>query len=196
MVYEPNRDNLVLLGGHDDNGILQDTWTWRAGYDFGSVNVGSTSAQGAVVFTFTSGGTIGGAGLWNSQNFGAPGTGTCLTGGPTFSTGKSCTINVTFSPQSAGPSYGALVLYNNAEAVIATAYIQGTGVNGQVAFSPSATSILGGGFSNPYGIAMDSSGNIYVGDTYSNAVKVMAPGCASSSCVTTGLIRAMGGLGS
>jgi large repetitive protein len=44
---------------------------------------------------------------------------------------------------------------------------------------------LGGGFSSPAGVAVDRSGNVYVGDTYNYAVKEMPAGCTSSSCVTT-----------
>jgi hypothetical protein len=44
---------------------------------------------------------------------------------------------------------------------------------------------LGGGFNFPAGVAVDASGNVYVADSYNNAVKEMPAGCASSSCVTT-----------
>ena len=44
---------------------------------------------------------------------------------------------------------------------------------------------LGGGFSYPYGVAVDASGNVYVADSGNNVVKEIPPGCASSSCVTT-----------
>jgi len=42
---------------------------------------------------------------------------------------------------------------------------------------------LGGGFSNPEGVAVDGSGNVYVADTSNSAVKEMPADCASSSCV-------------
>jgi CSLREA domain-containing protein len=55
----------------------------------------------------------------------------------------------------------------------------------------------GGGFNNVTGVAVDGSGNVYVSEAYStpyefgngdfanvSVVKVMPPGCASSSCVT------------
>jgi ribosomal protein S11 len=51
--------------------------------------------------------------------------------------------------------------------------------------SSSCVSTLGGGFSAPYGVAVDASGNVYVADTGNSAVKEMPAGCASSSCVTT-----------
>jgi sugar lactone lactonase YvrE len=44
---------------------------------------------------------------------------------------------------------------------------------------------LGGGYGNPVSVAMDSSGNVYVADLSNSAVKKVALGCTSSSCVTT-----------
>ena len=49
----------------------------------------------------------------------------------------------------------------------------------------SCVTTLGGGFSYPYGVAVDGAGNIYVADYLRQQVKEMPPGCASSSCVTT-----------
>ena len=44
---------------------------------------------------------------------------------------------------------------------------------------------LGGGFSAPQDVAVDGKGNVYVADTGNNAVKEIAPGCGSASCVVT-----------
>jgi sugar lactone lactonase YvrE len=44
---------------------------------------------------------------------------------------------------------------------------------------------LGGGFSGPSGVALDSSGNVYVADTLNSAVKKIPVGCISATCVTT-----------
>jgi predicted outer membrane repeat protein len=51
--------------------------------------------------------------------------------------------------------------------------------------SSSCVTTLGGGFRDPFGVAVDGSGNVYVVDNGKNAVTVMANTCASSSCVTT-----------
>jgi hypothetical protein len=55
----------------------------------------------------------------------------------------------------------------------------------QTASFSDAIATLGGGFSNPSGVAVDGSGNVYVADYNNSAVKEMPAGCASSSCVTT-----------
>lgn len=54
--------------------------------------------------------------------------------------------------------------------------------------SYTTTNVLGGGygeFLNPYGLAVDRHGNVFIGDYNDSAVKMMAPNCFSNSCVTT-----------
>ena len=50
--------------------------------------------------------------------------------------------------------------------------------------SSSCVTSLGGGFSEPSGVAVDGSGNVYVADNF-DGVKEMPPGCGSASCVTS-----------
>src|ERR1700683_1299018 len=58
-------------------------------------------------------------------------------------------------------------------------------LHAETAYFSGAVATLGGGFSYPYAVAVDKSGNIYVGDAGNFAVKEMPQSCASSSCVTT-----------
>ncbi len=60
-------------------------------------------------------------------------------------------------------------------------------LHAQTAHFAGAVTTLGGGFYSPSGVAVDSSGNVYVADSSSvkGAVYEMPAGCASSSCVTT-----------
>ena len=51
--------------------------------------------------------------------------------------------------------------------------------------SSSCVTMLGGGFNLPFGVAVDGSGNIYVGDTGKYVMKEMPSGCAASTCVIT-----------
>jgi streptogramin lyase len=44
---------------------------------------------------------------------------------------------------------------------------------------------LGGKLANPYGVAVDGSGNVYVADQGHSAVKEIPPNCSSSTCVIT-----------
>jgi streptogramin lyase len=58
-------------------------------------------------------------------------------------------------------------------------------VHAQTAYFSGVVEILGGGFTNPIGTAVDPSGNVYVADASHNAVKEIPAGCASSTCVVT-----------
>jgi len=111
------------------------------------------------------------------------GSGTCAI--TTYSEGATCTVTVTFSPTHPGPRLGAVKLLDGSGNLLATEYVTAIGVSPQVIFSPSVQSALGGGFSQPYGVATDSSGNVYLADQAHNAVKKIPSGCVSSSCVLT-----------
>jgi streptogramin lyase len=111
------------------------------------------------------------------------GSGTCAA--TTYGSSASCTVNVTFTPAHPGPRYGAVEVLDGSGNLLATQYITAIGVSPQLTFSPDVQSSLGGGFSQPGGVATDSSGNIYVADQANNAVKKIPAGCSTSSCVTT-----------
>jgi hypothetical protein len=125
-------------------------------------------------FTFDTAGTLGSMAALTQGvtglDFADAGTGTCKAN-TAYAAGQICTINVIFTPKFAGTRNGAAVLYNTAGIVIATGYAQGTGVGPQIAFPQGALSTLSNGLNNPTGVAVDGSGNIYVADPGSNAVK-------------------------
>ena len=134
--------------------------------DFGPVPIGTTSVPQAATFKFLAGGTIGAPQI---LTMGAPnldyadaGGGSCAAG--TYSTGDTCTVNVTLTPLYAGARKGAVVLADTDGNVIATAYIQGIGTGPQVVFSNTTTKLLAdglGGMGNTHGLAVDGAGNIF-----------------------------------
>jgi large repetitive protein len=165
------------------------------GANFFTVPVGQNTTE-TLTFTFTAGGTIG-APLVLMQ--GAPnldftdlGTGSCTTNGTSYSynPGDTCTVDVQFAPQYPGTRHGAANLVDSLGGVIASAYLYGTGTGPQVIYpsnhyDPVISALGSGGFGQPWGVALDGIGNVYVADRGGDEVKVMSSGCANSTCVAT-----------
>src|SRR5580698_1756201 len=110
-----------------------------------------------------------------NKDFTDAGTGSCTTNGTThsYAVGDSCTVVVSFTPAHPGSRYGAVQLSSNG-AVIATGNDFGTGTGPQITFGPGTLSTLAqtnGNFSEPFGVAVDGSGNVFVADTGNNLVK-------------------------
>ncbi|MGP8259549.1 MAG: MBG domain-containing protein [Acidobacteriaceae bacterium] len=157
--------------------------------NFGSEAVGSTTASQPLYFSIGASTTVSSIGILTGGASGldyADGGGSTCTA-KTYSSTTNCVVNVKFTPKAAGTRNGAVVFYDGST-VLATAYLKGTGTGPQIAFPSNDTPFpLGGGFVYPNGVAVDgnSNGNVYVADTFHNAVKEMPQGCASSSCVST-----------
>ena len=106
---------------------------------FGSVNVGTKSPAATIPVTFVMAGTLGSTAVLSQGapglDFADAGTGTC-TANTAYVAGQTCTVNVTFTPKFAGTRYGAVQLKDISGNVIATRYLQGTGVGPQMNFLP------------------------------------------------------------
>jgi streptogramin lyase len=161
----------------------------KSGGNFGTVNVGVSSTYWVTsLFTFDSGGTLastaaltqGAQGL----DFNLSESGSCVIA-EIYNVGDSCGVDVWFTPRFPGSRYGGVQL-SSPSGPIATAYLQGAGLGPELVFPGNpAVQTLGGDFYEPFGVAVDGSGNVYVADQGHNLVKEMPAGCPSSSCVTT-----------
>ncbi len=128
-----------------------------------TVTLGAPVTLGSTTVT-----TQGSAGL----DFQNTGTGTCIAN-TAYNAGQTCTVNVLFTPSFAGMRYGGVVLHDAAGNVIATAYLQGTGVGPQINFLPGTERIVTSastGATCPYAIAVDGSANIYIADCVNNVI--------------------------
>ena len=150
------------------------------GVNLGSSAVGTATAPQTLIFNFTNttGTTIGApvalTGGATGKDFASATGGTCNTTA-SYGTGddatSSCTVNVTVKPAAAGLRTGAVELTTTSGAVIATAYVYGTGNGPQVAFLPGVQStIVGSGLDFPLYVAVDGSGNLYIADFDNRAV--------------------------
>jgi len=133
-----------------------------SGASFGTVNAGTTSAPVTLNFTFTTAGKLGGTAVLTQGiaglDFAAASGGTC-TANTTYAAGQTCTVKVAFTPGAAGARNGAAVLYGSTGNVIATGYVQGTGVAPQVNFLPATQSVVYSGSSSiaPQAVAVDAA---------------------------------------
>jgi len=144
--------------------------------NFGAVNIGTASPVIPLTFTVVNGGTLGSTAVLTQGatglDFADAGSDTCAPN-TAYTAGQTCTVNVTFTPRFAGTRNGAVVLDDINGNVLATGYLQGTGVGPQIAFQPGAPSTLVG-FNMPSGVAVDGSGDVYVADFGSNVLEIQA----------------------
>ena len=148
----------------------------------------------SLTYTFASAATLGSpvAMTEGALNLDFAVTGGTCSAGASFSTGNTCTVNLTFTPKVSGLRRGALLLTNQAGGTVAMVYLSGIGSGPQVALlagntlGPGSEISIGGGFAAPLGIAVDGAGNTYIADNgTANSVKKVPAGCTSASCVVT-----------
>jgi hypothetical protein len=166
--------------------------------NFGPENIGTTSPAIPMTFTFDTAGTLGSMAVLTQGvtglDFANAGTGSCKAN-TAYTAGQTCIINVTFTPRYAGSRYGAAVLYNSTGSVIATGYVQGSGVGPQVNFLPGAQSVLPAiSLNAPYGVAVDGGGNVYILDTNNSRVvkETLSADNYTQSTVATGIAVGFG----
>ena len=178
----------------------------RSSGNFGPVNVGSSAGPVSMLFQFYGGsGTLsltgtqvltGGA---TGLDFAGADSGNCSTSNP-YSPGDFCWVDVDFTPQYPGTRMGAVQLLGTSGAVLANGYVNGMGMGPQInylyipQFFSNDVIRVAGSFSpynltNPFGAAVDYSGNVYVVDYNNNALykETLSAGTYTQSTVATGL---------
>ena len=96
--------------------------------------------------------------------------------GTTYTAGQICSVGFNFTPTHPGLRYGGITLTSSSGALLANSYIYGYGDGPQVIWTPGAQSMLGSGFNQPSGVAIDANGDIYVSDRGSEIVKEIPAG--------------------
>ena len=141
-----------------------------------TTTVGAISATQTAYVSMTTAGTLstisvltqGATGL----DFQMISGGTCTVGTP-YGVGQACTVEYSFAPTRPWIRYGGIALFDASGNLLGNVYLNGTGTGPQMPLSPASAvpGTLGSGFNGPTGIAVDSSGNVYVTDTQNNALK-------------------------
>jgi DNA-binding beta-propeller fold protein YncE len=106
-------------------------------------------------------------------------------------------VNVTFTPTLAGTRYGAVELLDGSGNVLATAYLQGMGIGSMTNFLPGTESAIpSSSLANPFGVAIDGSGGVYIADTGNNRVlkETFSSGSYAESTVTTSALTDPSGI--
>jgi len=153
---------------------------------FGHVRLGSSTAVTlTLVFTTSGSGGLGGVKVFTSgiQNLDfTSGTDTTCTS----STGPSteCTVEVSFLPTAPGLRNGSVVLYDTGINPILTVPLYAWADSPVAALAPNTGTVVSTGgrtLSDPFQVALDGAGNIYVGDySNSNVIKIPAGGGAGT----------------
>ncbi|MGD0631821.1 MAG: choice-of-anchor D domain-containing protein [Terracidiphilus sp.] len=174
-----------------------------SGVNFAFENIGATSAPQPLTFTFDSSITLGSVSVLTQGvtglDFTNAGSGTCAPNAE-FIAGQTCTVNVTFTPRYAGTRDGAVVLNGTNGNVIATGYLRGSGVGPQVNFLPNTESTVAsqssGGLLEPYGVAVDGGGNIYIADTGNNRIvkETLSAGSYTQGTIPTSSLSSPSGV--
>jgi sugar lactone lactonase YvrE len=143
--------------------------------NFGAVNLGTTSPAQVLTYSFVAAETLGSTAVLTQGaaglDFADAGTGTCKAG-VSFAAGKTCTVDVKFTPKFAGARSGAAELLDGSGNVLATGYLQGTGVGPQVNFAPGTMSTVATAANvvmddtDVLAVAVDGSGNVYIADQW------------------------------
>ncbi len=180
----------------------------RSAGNFGLVNVNSATGPINMLFQFYGGSEGAMLSLTGTQvvtggatglDFTDAGSGNCSTSNP-YSAGDFCWVDVDFTPQYPGTRMGAVQLLGTSGAVLANGYVNGMGLGPQINYFYPAEFFeyyvirVAGSFSpydltNPFGTAVDYSGNVYVVDYNNNAVykETLSGGTYTQSTVATGL---------
>ena len=157
---------------------------------FGQLDVGASSGISITLpFTIGAGATLGSVQALTlgsqSQDF-VLGAGTSCGNG---TTNQTCNVEVTFLPLAAGLRRGAVALFDQSSAFLATVPIYGTGGAPLAALSPGTANTLSTGgvsLNAPFQAAIDGAGNIYVANYGGSNVVKIAAGGGSASVVSTG----------
>src|SRR5208282_5696441 len=107
----------------------------------------------------------------------------------------SCSVEVMFLPMAPGLRMGSVVLYDTDMNPILTVPLYGWGDSPLATLSPNTGTVINAGgltLSNPYQVALDGAGNLFIGDHQNNRILVVTPTGVVSVLSITGLSPALG----
>lgn len=183
--------------------------------------VGTTSSAVAVTVTSQGAGTVSTVGVLTQGqgglDFAAVASGSTCPAKVFSAANQTCTESVAFTPAYPGLRMGAVVLLDNSNNVLGTAYLSGLGQGGLAVLMPgnllelagvfkeTGTAVNGGPANQqdlyePSSVSLDGAGNVYIADSDNNQVRMICAGANSSiiagvSCSKAGIIVEVAGNG-
>src|ERR1700733_15034062 len=172
----------------------------KSAVGFGHISLGSSTPT-SLVLNFLVGYPVEGLGGVNVFTSGTQNldfqivSGANTTCGSSSTSGTTCTVEVSFLPTAPGLRNGALVLYDPDSNPILTVPLYGFGDAPLATLSPNTGSVISTGslpLNDPYQVALDSAGNMYIADHQNSRILVVAPGGIVSVLNITGLSPSLG----
>ncbi|MEO7043291.1 MAG: hypothetical protein ABI035_13600, partial [Gemmatimonadaceae bacterium] len=166
--------------------------------ELGSTGIGTTGATpGTVYYSFSGSVTPHSFVIEEAGSAGdfAVGTGGTCTADQAYAASNSCTVNVNFTPHTAGNVSASLVMLDASGKVLATTLLHGVGLGSAIVMAPGTESPIGAALKTPSQVAADASGNIYVADSGLGKVLEYAKGSSASTTpvsIGTGLVAPTG----
>jgi len=189
LIVDPGTD------GDPESGAGYTSSLNKTAVGFGHVSLGSSTSS-SLILTFSVGSPVSGLGKVNVFTSGAQGLdfqivkGENTTCNSASESGSSCTVEVSFLPTAPGLRRGALVLYDPDSNPILTAPLYGFGDAPVAALSSNVGSVISAGslpLSNPFQLALDGAGNMYVGDYSGSNVTKISAGGGNAAVVNLGI---------
>ncbi|MGB6133436.1 MAG: Ig-like domain repeat protein [Acidobacteriaceae bacterium] len=162
---------------------------WLGAADLGGVAVGSTTTTPASIQVAVSDAPavikaqVVEAGV-SQPDFAVVSGGTCAEQA-VHGVNTGCTVDVAFTPHSAGSISAKLLLTDLKGNVLASMPLHGTGTSAAVQVEGGAQSAVGAGLKTPNQVAVDAAGNVYVADPGLGAVEEYPQGSGATAATVT-----------
>ena len=106
--------------------------------------------------------------------------------GTTYTATQSCSLNMAITPTKVGPMSGTIGVQTSTS-VLGQFAIAAIGGGSAVTLDPGTSEAIGSGFTNPAGVAVDGTGNIFVADATANVVYELVGGSGTPVPLGAGL---------
>jgi sugar lactone lactonase YvrE len=195
LTLGPNSITAIYSGDNNYAGSTSPAITvtlLNSDQNFGSQNVGSTSAVQTLTYTFSSDTQLAAINILTAGtanlDYSDGGSSTCAIGTP-YTAGQTCSVTVQFAPTAPGLRQGAVTLFaQGSNLPLMTWYLTGVGQSSAVTIDPGTQTTLGSiNNATTYGSAIDGAGNVYVADQVNGQVVKIAAGTQTQTIVVSQL---------